>query len=290
VNSSTGRCRAGSPSAPAHSPARRSRGDARRAASRRRQWLTATVVTLVALGLVTAGPLVLRGLAGIPGLSVLLGPPAPDESDAGDAHASDSSPGPSRPSPASPTTVPQSGPGTFTIATAGVQNTGAGRPYRVEVEDGTGVDPDEAAEQIAAILNHERGWSRGGGAAFRQVSDASASLVIRIATPDTADSLCAAGGLDTKGELNCRVGRTVAVNLKRWLLGSPQFDGPAEEYRALIINHEVGHWLGYGHRGCPGPGKPAPVMMQQIKGLDGCTSNAWPYSSDGTFLDGPEAP
>lgn len=186
--------------------------------------------------------------------------------------------------------MPESGPGTFTVATAGVENTGAGRPYRVETEDGIGVDPDEAAEQIAAILDHEQGWSHGGDIVFRQVADESATLVFRIATPDTADAICATGGLDTHGELNCRVGRTVAVNLKRWRLGSPEFDGPPEEYRALIINHEVGHWLGYGHRGCPGPGKPAPVMMQQIKGLDGCVSNAWPYAPDGTFHDGPKVP
>ncbi|MFF7339846.1 DUF3152 domain-containing protein [Streptomyces sp. NPDC008163] len=186
--------------------------------------------------------------------------------------------------------VPESGPGTFTVARADARRTGTGRPYRVEVEDDMGVDPDEAAEQIAAILDDVRGWARGAGVTFRQVADDSAALVIRIATPDTADAICATGGLDTEGELNCRVGRTVAVNLKRWQLGSPEFAGPPEEYRALIINHEVGHWLGYDHRACPGPGRSAPVMMQQIKGLHGCVSNAWPYAADGSFLDGPKVP
>jgi hypothetical protein len=28
-------------------------------------------------------------------------------------------------------------------------------------------------------------------------------------------------------------------------------------------------------------------MMQQIKGLDGCRSNAFPYDEDGTYITGP---
>lgn len=80
----------------------------------------------------------------------------------------------------------------------------------------------------------------------------------------------------------------MVVNLRRWLLGSPTFDGPPADYRHLIINHEVGHEIGIQqHLGCPGAGKLAPVMMQQIKGLDGCRANAWPYDEDGEYVTGP---
>ncbi|MFF9685327.1 DUF3152 domain-containing protein [Streptomyces sp. NPDC014623] len=208
------------------------------------------------------------------------------------------SPGPSK-SPVSspgaeesvdPDSVPESGPGTFTVARGGVSSEGGGSRYRVEVEDGSGVDPDSAAEDVAEILADPRGWSKDGTRTFRQVDDGSAGLVIRIGTPKTTDRLCGRYGLDTRGEVNCRGGKDVMVNLARWQLGSPTFDGPAAEYRALIINHEVGHWLGHGHETCPGPGRPAPAMMQQIKGLKGCTSNAWPYDADGRYLGGPSVP
>ncbi|MEV7106779.1 DUF3152 domain-containing protein [Streptomyces atroolivaceus] len=210
--------------------------------------------------------------------------PEPSESPAG------SSPPPSAEEPVDPDSVPESGPGTFTVAREGVSSEGGGSRYRVEVEDGIGVDPDSAAEDIAEILADPRGWSKGGTRTFRQVDDRSAGLVIRIGTPKTTDRLCGRYGLNTRGEVNCRGGENVMVNLARWQLGSPTFDGPATEYRALIINHEVGHWLGHGHETCPGPGKPAPAMMQQIKGLKGCRSNAWPYDANGRYLGGPSVP
>ncbi|SCK33535.1 Protein of unknown function (DUF3152) [Streptomyces sp. LamerLS-316] len=191
--------------------------------------------------------------------------------------------------PVDPDSVPESGPGTFTVAREGVSS-GGGSRYRVEVEDGIGVDPDSAAEDVAEILADPRGWSKGGTRTFRQVDDDSAGLVIKIGTPKTTDRLCGQYGLNTGGEVNCRGGKNVMVNLARWQLGSPTFDGPATEYRALIINHEVGHWLGHGHETCPGAGKPAPAMMQQIKGLKGCVSNAWPYDDEGRYLGGPSVP
>ncbi|MFH9294209.1 DUF3152 domain-containing protein [Streptomyces sp. NPDC017520] len=186
--------------------------------------------------------------------------------------------------------IPASGPGTFTVARAGVDPKGSGSAYRVEVENGSGVDPDRAAEEIAAVLAHPRGWSHGGEQSFRQVADGPAGLVIKIATPATTDRICGKYGLRTRGEVNCRVGETVVANLKRWQLGSPQFDGPVAEYRALIVNHEVGHWLGRGHETCPGKGRPAPAMMQQIDGLKGCVANAWPYDTKGRYLSGPKEP
>ncbi len=162
--------------------------------------------------------------------------------------------------------------------------------YKVMVEDGIDLTSSGAAARADAILADNRGWTRGGQHAFQRVGSGSYEFVVKIATPGTVDAICGAAGLQTRGEVNCRVGENVVVNLKRWVLGSPQFDGPIAEYQALIINHEVGHRIGRGHEGCPGPGQPAPAMMQQIKGLNGCVANAWPYNRGGTYLGGPAVP
>lgn len=161
------------------------------------------------------------------------------------------------------------------------------RRYSVEVEKGAGISAEAAAADIQRILADPRSWAAHGRGTFQLVSSR-ADFTIRIATPAGADRLCLAQGLDTGGELNCETTDGVVVNLRRWTQGSPTFDGPPAEYRHLIINHEVGHEIGIRHHlGCAGPGKLAPVMMQQIKGLDGCRANAWPYDDYGTYITGP---
>jgi hypothetical protein len=185
--------------------------------------------------------------------------------------------------------VPKSGSGVFSVARASGTASGHGtiRRYKVEVEGGIQLSASDAAHEIAGILADPRGWENDGRDGFQLVSSGAADFVVKIATPDTVDRICGAAGLFTHGEVNCDVGATVVVNLKRWELGSPEFSGPIHDYRALIINHEVGHRIGHGHEGCPGPGKLAPVMMQQIDGLHGCTANAWPYDARGHYIQGP---
>ncbi|MFJ3547699.1 DUF3152 domain-containing protein [Streptomyces sp. NPDC090114] len=206
------------------------------------------------------------------------------------------SPSPSQsPSPSASRTgidVPPTGSGTFVTAQASGKKVGSGsRPVRyvVEVETGLDISPSQAANEIAGILSAPRGWTHDPDNAFQLVGAGSPhDITIKIATPATADALCWAGiHQDTGGEYNCEVPGGVVVNLKRWVKGSPTFDGPIHDYRALIINHEVGHFLGHSHVTCGGAGQPAPVMMQQIKGLHGCVANAWPYDEDGDFVTGP---
>jgi hypothetical protein len=191
---------------------------------------------------------------------------------------------------ADPGSIPSSGPGTFATASGGGERVGGSErtlTYVVQVEDGIGVPARDVATEVERVLADERGWTADGKTAFRRVSHGAADFRVRLATAGTVDEICGRYGLDTGGEVNCNVGQDVMVNLKRWLLATQYYADDVTSYRALIINHEVGHFLGHGHVGCPGPGRPAPVMMQQIKGLHGCRTNVWPYDGEGRLVTGP---
>ncbi|WP_345567557.1 DUF3152 domain-containing protein [Streptomyces plumbiresistens] len=215
-------------------------------------------------------------------------PPSPSASPSVSPSVRPSSPsaGPSEP------VVPATGPGTFTTAPGGSAKVGKGTVlrYRVEVEDGLKLSAAAVAEQVEGILADRRGWTADGRSAFQRVSGGSTDFAVRVATPGTVDKICGQYGLDTGGEVNCSVDKNVMVNLKRWELATPVYAKDVTSYRALIINHEVGHFLGHGHVTCPGPGKPAPAMMQQIKGMHGCVPNVWPYDDEGRYVTGPAVP
>lgn len=174
-----------------------------------------------------------------------------------------------------PTTFPQRGRGTFRAASV-VDVDGAGsardRRYTVQVERGLPQDRARFAQEVARVLGDERGW-RSDGWSFTQVRER-ADFTVMLASPDTVDRLCAP--LLTRGEVSCRSGERVVLNVKRWVRGVTYYGDDLRGYRTYLVNHEVGHALGKFHVGCPAPGAKAPVMLQQSKGLQGCVKNPWP--------------
>lgn len=171
--------------------------------------------------------------------------------------------------------VPERGSGAFAVASAPAAETAAATTYRVEVETDLPFTPAGVARFVEATLADERGWST--RHRLERV-DGHADLRIVLASPETADSLCAP--LDTAGRLSCRNGSDVVLNAWRWAFGADSYAGDLEAYRRYVVNHETGHALGYPHVGCPGTGDLAPVMLQQTKGLEGCKPNPWPARAD----------
>lgn len=178
--------------------------------------------------------------------------------------------------------VPQSGPGQFetlpgTIAVPETEGAGVQTVW-IGAEQNLDVDIERFGQFVLDTLNDERGWSAVQDVSFAPAEDrAEADIVVRLATPDTVDDLCAP--VPTGGTYSCgTLSEGAVLNALRWTEGTSSFltDGAtATDYRHYLVNHEVGHLLGHGHVSCPGEGAPAPVMVQQSISLDGCTANGW---------------
>ncbi|MFG2971770.1 DUF3152 domain-containing protein [Streptomyces sp. NPDC048331] len=179
------------------------------------------------------------------------------------------------------------GPGTFDTVPGVAKAPGKGKVvrYRVDVEQGLGLDPQLFAEAVHRTLNDDRSWGHGGTKTFERVPGEEADFVITLASPGTTGVWCAKSELDTiVGNVSCDSARTerVMINAFRWAQGSETY-GPDQmfTYRQMLINHEVGHRLGHDHVNCRTPGALAPVMQQQTKSLniDGiqCKPNPWVF-------------
>ncbi|WP_369371183.1 DUF3152 domain-containing protein [Promicromonospora sp. Populi] len=150
-----------------------------------------------------------------------------------------------------------------------------GKVWRVQiaVEQGLPVDPEAFAEAVLDTLNDPRGWNGADGSTFAQTDSDRYDARVVLASPGTTDELCLP--LDTASEVSCGIYETAVLNFKRWAKGSVAWDNVAR-YRQYLVNHEVGHVIGYRHDLCAGEGEHATVMVQQTSTTSGCIPEPWP--------------
>ncbi|MEO8107828.1 MAG: DUF3152 domain-containing protein [Actinomycetes bacterium] len=277
---------------------RESRARARRRVIRRRRQVASGGLALFVVLLVLAGFRLAAALTddgATTGASVSTALTPKPEPHAGLSSTPTKSLGPkSQPSASPPVTAPGAttqATGQYLSALGGSDRHGLGvlKTYAVQVETGTGQDTQDFAAEVDATLADPASWTGQGRWSLQRVSANDADFVIRLATPATVDKVCATAGLNTRGYVSCRAGNFVMLNLDRWLTAIPDYDGDVALYRKYVVNHEVGHQLGYNHVACPGQGRLAPVMQQQTFGLDGCRANGSPYL-DGVLVSGPAVP
>jgi hypothetical protein len=144
--------------------------------------------------------------------------------------------------------------------------------FVVEVEGGLSVDRIAFARRVTRILRHRRSWTT----PFQRVASGPVDFRVTLASPALTDRLCAP--LLTNGIFSCAGGGRAVLNARRWLEGAAAYGSRLDRYRTYMVNHEVGHLLGLGHASCPAAGAPAPVMMQQTKGVAPCRPNPWPLA------------
>lgn len=142
-----------------------------------------------------------------------------------------------------------------------------------------GVDASELSglqNKLASVYADARGWS-----VDNQVSFVRGTSGCNFTVWLTEASQMPSFGAICDSTWSCTVSPNVILNYDRWRLASPAWNekgGSLDDYRSMVINHETGHWLGFGHQNCGGPGQAAPVMQQQSINLQGCNFNPWPLS------------
>ncbi len=171
------------------------------------------------------------------------------------------------------------GSGTLRIIEGTSEVFGSGPLYgfAVEVEKGLPIDAQDFADDAVAVLADERSWIGVDGISVQRVPAESASFKITLAGPALTDELCAP--LITNGIYSCFNSGRAVINFSRWMEGASAYGDDLASYRRYVINHEAGHAFGHGHVACPAAGLPAPIMMQQTKGVAPCRPNPWPATS-----------
>jgi hypothetical protein len=146
-------------------------------------------------------------------------------------------------------------------------------PYEVRgFENHT--DLEQFAAEVAATYADPRGWNLGGSVALVRVPSGG-SFTVWLAAGARVPRF---GGRCDRF-YSCMQDRNVVINEDRWLSGSPAWNASGaslRDYRHMVVNHETGHWLGFTHAECAGPGGTAAVMQQQSISLQGCWPSAWP--------------
>jgi hypothetical protein len=137
---------------------------------------------------------------------------------------------------------------------------------------------NDFAFSVGTVFADSRGWGNDGRRFQRVPLGQPVDFTLVLATPDRLPLFSSGCSVS----YSCTVGDNVIINERRWEVATftYRWSLSRSDYRRMVVNHEVGHWLGFNHSFCGRGGATAPVMQQQSIGLQGCRANPWPTSAE----------
>ena len=149
--------------------------------------------------------------------------------------------------------------------------------YTVEVEDGIDTTPfggdENFARMVSQTLANPKSWTHNPQFAFTRIDSGQPDFRVSLTTPMTAREGC---GYEIPIETSCYNPSfgpdgqpRVFLNEARWVRGAVPFQGDVGAYRQYLINHEVGHAIGYprhepcGENGAAGAGDDAADLLHE---------------------------
>jgi hypothetical protein len=182
---------------------------------------------------------------------------------------------------------------------------------RVEIEEGLPLEPDALGSFVLNTLNDERGWGANGHMTFIRVEGAPDIRIVFV-NPEMAGTICPrpheaapppiappeaspdpslgvsagpvvvptpAASPSPEPEASCAEDGIVVVNAYYWAAGLEVFGENRTEARAYLLNHFLGHVLGYPDATCTTSGERASVMVDHQFDIAPCLPSGWPNPS-----------
>lgn len=141
-------------------------------------------------------------------------------------------------------------------------------------------DTEALRDKVTATVGQTGGWSLGGRLKFTSV-EAGCNFTVELVSAQRMKDIepgCA-------GRTTCQTGNELLINGESWQVVPDSWKSGLEAYRAEMINHEIGHWLGFDHASCSRQ-TAAPVLSAPALMVSGCSPNwyAVPTEVQGTKL------
>jgi hypothetical protein len=119
----------------------------------------------------------------------------------------------------------------------------------------------------AMVLGQSSGWGLGGRVAYKVVAG-NCSFRLQVANTAAMKALDPA----CERQTSCRIHNDLAISEASWAVAPAGWDGGLASYRAELVNHVVGQWLGFTHPACTAVAEQTPTLESPAVVIPGCSA------------------